>query len=297
MGKTMSENQQEVPEPTEAEMQAQFELGFAGGDNPPATPKTDEVIVQPVVKEEAKKEDVISNEESEPAPVLMGGLDETALKNLLAKAAKVDSIESEQIATRDRLYGKIGELNRAIQELKQQQQTPAKPAGVKLSANQFKRLSQDYPDLAEAIAEDFAELNVSSGEKDQPVDIEALITPRLEAIQQQIKAESEQQMELRLMSYMRPSWRDDVQSQDFTLFKSQLSPDVSKKFDESWDATYINDILSQYDAWKDKANTPRQDKSKRLEQAIQPRSTVADHTPSDIDQFEAGFKSVNGRKL
>lgn len=285
MGQTMSETNAE--QITEEQAQAAFEAGFTGqaiDETPPANP---EPSAEPAKSEESP----VPTEPPAEKPAVLAGMTEDEVKALLVKASQFDDLKTELHRTRDQLNGKFGEINRNIQQLQQpaqrsQEQTPTGvPAGARFTADQFKRVAQEYgPEVAEAFAADLNEaMSVTPG---QPVDIDAKLAPMLTTV--------EQTVEEKLLDMRRSDWRTVISTDDFALFKSQqLTPEERTEFDTSWSSAHIAGVIAKFDAWKDTLSK-RTTKNQRLEQAVQPRGTQTDHTPSDADAFEAGFRAVRG---
>ena len=269
----------------DAQAEADFKAGFTGED--PA--KTDDVEKPASVAVESESQDTAQVADAEPAKSVMAVLTEDHIKTLLAKASKVDALEQELISTRDRLFGRYGEVQRTLQEMKQAQ-APSN-GGAKLPAINLKRLSAEYPEIAEILAEDLSSAFPASTATEAPS-----IDDVMNAVDKRI--------ELRAMNAMRKDWRDVIKTDDFTLFKSQLPVAEQEQFEDSWDANYINDVITKYDAWKEgatkqaSASTQKTtEKQNRLERAIQPRgTTTTNRSLSEEDEFEAGFKSVRGNR-
>lgn len=262
-----------------AKDEAEFTAGFDG---------TTAEAVKPEVKPEPEVTPEVTPEPEEE----VAGVPQTELRALLAKAAEVDALKEELIDTRNRIHGRFGEVTAKLNELLKQNQTA--PAGAKFTAEKFKRLSKEYPEIAEAIAGDLSETFAATPE---PVDIDNKLNQAVNFMRSEYEqrlAAFEQDSETRRMDKYRKTWREDLATPDFSLFKSQLPPEERQSFDASWDADEINGVFKKYDAWKDglvKKKTDQADKKKRLEQAIQPRGQTTDHTPSDEDAFEAGFNA------
>lgn len=286
----MSEAQENVPvvEDTSAEEQAAFESGFqtASGKDVPnpvqVEPKEEEPEVEPVEpeQEESPAEEPTTEEEE------VAGIPVSQLKSMLAKTAEFDNLKAELVTTRDRMFGKIGELQRTLNEV---QQRPSQ-AGVKLAAAQLKRLSAEYPDLAEALAQDLSEVSAPEAQAQPQID--------LDSYGQQITSQVQQQFETRLVEMIHPDWRETVKEPDFVIWKQGLPDDLRQGLDTSWDATFISQGLAAYKEWRDGQRVKAQSKKQRLEAAVQPsgvpqrQSAVAD----EADAFMAGFNSVRGVK-
>jgi hypothetical protein len=278
-----------------AQDEADLEEGFSGKAAAAAIPDakpTEDVKVE-------GGSDVVTEEQQ------FAGMSDSQLRALLAKASEVDSLKEELVDTRNRIHGRFGEVTAKLNELFKQQQT-ATPAGGKFTADKFKRLSQEYPEIAEAMASDLSD-TFAAGSTESAVDIDNKLNQVVNFMRSEYDQKlvaHDQESETRRMDKYRKTWREDLSTPDFTLFKSQLPQEERQAFDASWDADEINDTFKKYDAWKERSvkkstdlQTQQAAKTKRLEQAIQPRGTSTDHSPSDADALEAGFQSVRGRRL
>lgn len=268
---------------------AQFEAGFSG---------TTAEAVAPEVKteqaEDTKTEAVVAEEQHQFA-----GMSTDQLRALLAKASEVDNLKEELVDTRNRIHGRFGEVTSKLNELLKQQQTVT-PAGAKFTAEKFKRLSQEYPEIAEAMASDLSE-TFAIGSTASAADLDTKLNQVVNFMRSEYEerlAAHDRDSETRRMDKYRKTWREDLSTPDFALFKSQLPPEERQSFEASWDADEIHGVFKKYDEWKDRsvkkitdAQAQQAAKTKRLEQAIQPRGQSTDHSPSDADAFEAGFNA------
>lgn len=276
--------------------EAQFEAGFSG---------TTAEAVAPEVKTEPAENAVETARVSAEEQPHFAGLSAEHLRGLLAKASKVDALESELIDTRNRFHGRFGEVTAKLNELLKQQKTIT-PAGAKFTADKFKRLSQEYPEIAEAMASDLSE-TFATGSTEDAADLDQKINNAVNHalfVNEQERITRYKKSETLRMNQFRNGWWEEKDAPDFTLFKSQLPPEERQSFDSSWDADEIHGVFKKYDEWKDRSakkltdtQTQQAAKTKRLEQAIQPRGQSTDHSPSDADAFEAGFNARRKLRL
>lgn len=288
----MSEQQQEL---SQEEIDAQFEAGFTGKPLPAATQQPEEEATE-TQTETTEPEQKTEAEDEAPQPAMFAGFTEDQIKQLLAKASEVDKLETR---VRD-LYGRFGEANRLIQELRN------RPAGQKLTAPQLKRLSAEYPEFAEALSADLSEAFVPQEEQPK-VDINELLTKERDSLRGELTQEYDQKLARTVMNILRPSWEQEVMSDDFRLFYSFMPQAEREVFDSSWDPNEVNSTFVKYDAWKSERQKAAEkqvasikaaeEKKKRLDAAVLPRGTSTELTPSDDDAFEAGFNAVRGRKI
>lgn len=263
--------------------EAAFAAGFTEvqGDEPSAdVPVAEEVQTQeeePPVVEETQQ-------------TLIAGLTEDQVKNLLLKAGEVDKL-SDRI---EKAFGKHGEAMRAIQQLQQRQ-----TGGVQLNASALKRLSSEFPEMAEMLASDLSEaLAGQSGGASQPSYDPDLIEQHLQGRVADVRAGLEQDMEKRLLKREHRDWETVVTSDDFKLWKDNvLNQEDSQKLGASWDSDFISEKLDEFKAWRNKSSVSKENKQKRLEAAVTPRGGSGQ--PSTIQSEEeamfSAFKNARGR--
>lgn len=263
------------------EIQKEFEAGYAQVTGIPQENVESEVEseVDAEVKSEAEQPTI---EEEEVA-----GIPVSKMKELLAKASEFDSLKADLEKTRSTLYGRFGELQRTIKELK------ARPSGApNLNGASLKRLSSEYPELAELLQQDLSELSTGGD------DVVSKITPIVEDRINSVRENIEQKNELRILDILQPNWRDLAKSPDFAIWKSGLEDDVRKEIETTWDASFLATGFNEFQKWMNSKQDRASTRKARLEQAVQP-SNVPSKTgaPDEMDAFIAGFNAVRGVKL
>lgn len=261
-----------------------FDAGFAEarGEELP-TEQEPEQQEQVEVAEEVAAEP----EPEQQAATLIAGLTEEQVKELLLKAGQVDELSGQL----RKAFGRLGEVNGEIQQLRQR-------GGVKLSADKLKRLSAEYPELADALAEDLSgalEAGAPSGPAFDVNGFSNAVEQRLSAQQQQMN----QEIEKRLLTRAHRDWLDVVKSNDFQLWATQVLPkEESTKLAETWDADFISDKLTEFKEFRDKSAKTQQSKQKRLEAAVAPRGGAPTQAiQSEEEAFAKAFKGVRESRL
>jgi hypothetical protein len=279
--------------------QSAFEAGFASASGKEVASSTQsavkaEVEAEAVAEVPATEEAVAEAAAEEPEIDPTYGLPTFQVKELLAKAAEVDNLRAELAHTRDRLFGHLGEVKKTMQELRQQQPQ----GGVKLSAASLKRLSGEYPELAELLAQDLSELPVSGGATPRafdPSQLDPIFDQRLKQHQEVMQ----RQQEARWLDMLHPNWREVAASPDFKLWKQSLEPDVQKELDNSWDAAFLAQGFGAFENWRnqqaERTRTASESRKQRLTQAITPTGVPSQSsTADDLDAFMSGFNAVRG---
>lgn len=272
-----------VEELTQEQEDAAFTAGFADarGEQPPAeaepevTPDAQEEPAPEVQEEEPKPQ-----EQEETPPELFAGLTREQLMESLAKAAKAEE------ETR-KAFGKIGELQRTIQGLQQSGNGQA----VEITKEDFEDLAEDYPDLAEKIARGLnGKLKVGAAAQAPAFD-PSEFDSRIEAAKQEL----EQKYEMKLLGLQHPDWKDVASSNDFQVWKGTQPQEVQLELDNSWDAAFLSNALTQFKGWRDQSKQIKQERSSRLEAAVTPQGAPAKAGLNEDDAFQAGWKAVRGR--
>lgn len=201
--------------------------------------------------------------------------------NDLAKLApEVERLRGQE----SKLFGTLGDLKSKFEKAAQ----PGQP--VKLTAEKFERLSKEYPELAEAIAEDLSKVQMPTGQSFTHDEVERIVQERTNEVVE--KAKTSLRVEI-----AHPDWEAVVGSDEFKDWAvSTQGPEKVEAFRLSWDHKLINGFLSDFKTWKAKATQDATKRETRVTRAITPRGVAAPAAPtlSDDAAFEAGFKSVRG---
>jgi len=287
-----------IPEEATAEEEHQqqveaFEAGFNGGESAP-------VEAPQQAEEEAIEQPPEAVPEVEAA--VLAGLTETQIKELFAKAARVDSVEQELRAatTRnkqevERAWGKFGEVQREIQNLQKQRATTGSFGDI--SDDDFRELAEEYPDLAKLQLAGLKRLfaKAGGGAPTAPAFDMSEFDQRLQNQQSQTEQRMSQMVESKLLSAMQPDWKELTKSADFALWKQTLTPETRQQVETSWDASFLSGGIDTFREWKDSQKQGQQRKQDRLLQAVAPQGVRAQRTTADeIDAFNAGFANARG---
>ena len=286
---------QEVMDQQEAEQtaeqlqqseQAAFDAGYseASGMELPVVEETPVAPVQEAAPEAT--EEVAPQEEDEVAGVPAG-----QVRQYLADIADMKRQLAESEQHRDRLYGSLGSLKQQMQELASKPQQ----GGVKLTAATFKRLSGEYPELANLLAEDLSETVFDNGGAQAPAFDAAQLEPILTQRDAALAERMSHQYEVRLLALAHPDWRTTAASAEFKLWKDMQDPEVKQTLDNSWDSQVLGEGLQAFKEWRDQQQSKTVSKKQRLERAIQPTGVPAtSDTATEYDAFLQGFKQARG---
>jgi hypothetical protein len=260
-----------------------FLAGFAGvSEESPAAPAAEEPKEQPKAEQPKEPEQAQQPDESadqpKDEPQRFAGFTEDELKNLLARAAKVDELE----AGLRKAHGKIGELNGKLQEVAK---APAPAQQPKSEQTDLSHVEEDYPDIA-------AWVRSQLGQKEPTQEV-----PPQAQQPEPAQGASAELIQLALMDHLHKGWREKVQSQEFNLWLAASGDDVRNAYQSAATAEALGSILTGYDAWQAKKGQRSQAGNQRLEQAMTPQGNAGKPktAPTPEDEFLAGFKSVYAR--
>lgn len=270
---------------TASEEQAGFDASFdnARADEAPATNAEQ-------AQAEANPEQADTESAGEPiqteAPAANIGLSAEQVTAMLAKLPKIEEVETMTTQELRKVYGKFGEVNQALKELQASMQNSNKPS-LNLSEAKFKRLSEEYPELAELLSEDLKEIGVASSQQAQidPNVIEERVAT--------VKEDLARQMQHNLLLLQHKDYPKVVASDDFKVWAQTLPEEDQQELNNSWDAMYLGEKLSSFKDWLNKKNSGTTQRRERLERALIPQGKQAAPTPSAMteeDGFMLAFK-------
>jgi hypothetical protein len=185
-----------------------------------------------------------------------------------------------------RLFGKIGEINREVKRLEALAQSSAQPREaqpIQVTAEMFSNMREEFgEDFANALARDLSQIPLQQqGGVDQS---------QIDIILEQRVAQIENNFEMKLVAREHPDWESIAQSQDFTGWKNQLPADIQDRLDTTWDSGFISAAISAYKRDKALYQEQQSKKNQRLEAAVMPKSTGG-FDENYEDDFEAGFNT------
>jgi hypothetical protein len=267
-----------------------FDAGFAGKqDAPTGTPDAletpdpaDPAVVEPTAPEyvQITKED---------------------FQRLNASAAAVEELRATLTSQGDKTFGKIGGLERVIKEL--QSATPAGEA-VELSEEDMADFAAEYPELASlqrtVLNKALSKIKLrgtGTAETIAPEQIDEMVAKRLDPALKGVDERVEHLVESRLLSRDFPDWREIVDAgnpESKNPYRTWLASQPAEYQNQVNSATSSDIVRSSITKFKDaeKAAKAISQRQSRVEAAVTPRGAGgnAASTPTDDDEFEAGFK-------
>jgi hypothetical protein len=213
-----------------------------------------------------------------------------AFENYQAHLERFKGFDPEvAIRHTQQLFGKLGSLEQTIKELRAEPQRP------ELKPELFKKLYDEYPDIAESLAEDLQGILLERRvieQQQQPFDLqplEAAINARLEQQQQQLT----QEFEKRLLQKDHPDWTQVVTSESFVEWQSKQPTEFQQQLNSTWDSAFISNALTQYKATQAAVTQKKEQRQQRLANAVVPKTSAPAGqrtTVNEEDAFNAGMK-------
>ena len=239
-------------------------------------------------------------EENVPEPVverkeIFKGYTEEELSNALAMLPKLQ----KALDTTNGTFGsRLADQQRTIEQLQQQRQGMGS-----LSADKLKRLSQEFPEIAEMLAEDLNEVIGSGAGGFDRSQVEEMVNPRVKALEDRIE-QQQRESELRALNRNHRDWKEVAAfepAQDgsvkwknpaFGNWVNSQPEEVRKELVNGWNADYISDKLTEFK----EASKPKAVNKQSLEAAVIPRGVSGRTISTELDDEEAAFRAEMARR-
>lgn len=238
--------------------------------------------------EEAETEPEESEEEAAAPPEDEAAADEAPddtdeLQKLLDDLGRLNTSSAMTDKQIRQIHGKFGEIQQAINELK----AAGSGGNVRVSKDQFKKLGEDYPELAEMLAEDLAGISIQGGFSPEQMQ------PLVNAEVAKVREEMNQKMQQGLLTVMHPDWMTVRDTEPFQKWKAGLTNEERNEFDNSWDAMTVGGYLARFKSWREESTNVAESRKDRLKRAVAPRGVGAvNRGPvTEEDAFNAEFKT------
>ncbi len=299
-GETTVAEGQETLDTNHDEHDDDFDAGFSG--TPTETPgstaedkSSEDGAAQPAATQ-AGEQPAAPAAEATPAEVPeFVQITRTQFDDIMRKASEVDNLKANLQQTADKVYGKIGGVERILKDLREQ------PAGqpLKLSEEDFAELKAEFPDLAALHIKGMQRMLDKLPLRGAAVDPEAIE----KVVQERTATVRTEVVDSRLDEIVDGDWREEVKKPEFDAWLTK-QPDDIKALAESASLRDASRMLRLYKAHRDapppqpQPTTPAAPaasptRSRVLAAAVAPRGTVGKPpvNPSEDDEFDAGFRS------
>ncbi len=244
-----------------------------------------ETVAKAIEQEPIKQEEV---------KALFAGFTEDEVKSAFSKAQQFDELNSRLTKTHDTAFGKIGQLEQTIKELKQ-----AKESTSTFTKDSFKALAEylDDDDMATALAQDLSSLHMG-GQQQAEVDynaINASFEEKFLAMSQSFTSQTDankRDFETKLLTIQHPDWETVNASDEFTNWKATLKQEARDTLNTTWDGSVLGNAFTSFKTWQAKKTDIADKKQQRLQDGVLPSSTSSrTQAPAD-DAFNQGLTQV-----
>lgn len=186
------------------------------------------------------------------------------------------------------IHGKFGEINQKLQKLQELNNSNSGAANVRVTKDQFKRLNEEFPEIAEMLAEDLAGISLSSNGGVNAESIQPFVNTEVAKVREELT----KTMNTNLLTIQHRDWAKVYSSDDFGTWKANQAPEVQQELDNSWDAMYLGEKLTEFKTWRDTVKNTKEKNNKRLLDAVLPKggNKAPNGLVSEEDAFNAQFK-------
>jgi hypothetical protein len=242
-----------------------FDEGFGAETSPTETPGT-----------EATETTTTEAEETTAAPAAPEyvQLTKPELEELRARAALAEELKATHGARFDQVFGKLGGLERALQQGKK----------VEIEQSDIDALKDDFPPLAKAL-EKVRELQVVG----QPLDEETLGTT------------IDRRVEQRLLTKAHPDWQQLRTTPEWGAYVQALPEAERDALNASWDADVIGSHFAKFKAQREAAKkpttpappppNPADARRGRMRAAVTPSGSGTAPATDPQEAFNEGFRT------
>lgn len=234
---------------------------------------------------------IARNEEPEaPAiPETPFSLSKQDWEEVAAKAKSYDDLQERLTKTHDKAFGKIGQLEQELKELKAIRAQQFEP--IQITKDTFKNVTEYFADedFAEKLASDLASVQFG-GYGTSSADIEII---------RQEMANFKQESEVKLLTVLHPDWKEAVNKPEFEIWQQSLSPEGKAELaalqSERWDGLQAAKAITGFKNWEKRKADAEAKKQERLAQAVPLKgagTTARTSTLDSEDAFNAGLANV-----
>jgi len=201
-------------------------------------------------------------------------LTEEQLQQLMERSAQLDELKASHDKLQDRVFGKVGGLERQLKEF--QQQGRAMP----ITAEDFAELRAEFPELADLTMKGLERALSKMGQQRDPGNMPVTANDQVETLRQQmIRANLDNVLD---------GWDAEVKKPEFAEWLNGQGKDV-QALQHSDD---IRDAARMLRLYRESRTPPAKDNSRqrRLQASVTPKGDGgAPAGPSEEDDFLAGF--------
>lgn len=279
-----------------------------GEQDKPADDKADKEA-KPVEDKQAKDKGDKAPKDKAAAPAKeereFAGLKESEWKAIAVKAAQFDDLKASMDKLHDRTAGTLGNMSKVIKDLQNKPAGTGKP--LKVVKEQLKRLSVDFPELAERLAEDLSEVLMpesgSAAAKLDPDEVNKIVEAKL--------ADFKFRSDVQQLDTLHPDRKDVIASDAYKVWYGLQSPEAKNAIKTSRDVDFVSSAITAFKTWRDRTAQGSADGAEQAKEAAKKRDKRLDAvmaptsgTPAESgkraltpeEEFEAGLKKVRGNR-
>ncbi len=210
------------------------------------------------------------------------------LDDLRRKAAVAEELKASQAQALDKVFGKIGGLERVLQQY-QSETASGKP--VEITEEDVAEISQEFPELGAStlkVLQKVAGKLKGTGGIQQPAfdpkQFDDEVGKRVAVARQEI----EHAMEIKLLTSRHDDWEKVAHSPEFNDWLKGQPNNVQDRVNHTWDSLYVAKVMDEFKDYRKKAESNK--RQSRIDAAVTPKTMggVAPGATED-DDFMSGF--------
>lgn len=219
--------------------------------------------VRGITDETAEKAVVEVAPPAEVEPVVEP-LSQDELRAAMSKLPELEQFKGHTAEEMRKLHGKMGEFNQRLQQF----QAAPTAANSEAQKEAMQRLSEDYPELAQAMKPLFEGRSGPSVSQEQ---VAAIVREQVgQAQAQTTQTITELRAELELTT-AHPDWKSALNTPEFAKWMATKPADYQAMATSSWDINgVVAPALTEFKAWKNTTYVKSREKQARLEAAATP---------------------------
>lgn len=212
-------------------------------------------------------------------------------EEVAAKAKSYDDLQERLTKTHDKAFGKIGQLEQELKELRAIKAQQFEP--TQITKETFKNVTEYFADedFAEKLASDLAGIQFGGSN--------GASSSELEIIRQEM-ASFKQESEIKILTVLHPDWNEVISKPEFDTWQQTLTPEgkaalVELQQSEAWDGLKAAKAISGFKNWEKRKAEAESKKQERLAQAVPLKgagTATRTSTLNSEDAFNAGLANV-----
>lgn len=216
-----------------------------------------------------------------PQPTL-----DDAVAELKQRIAALD----ETPASVRKIYGELGNIQRTIKELKSQPVSSAPSAELTEALTQAEAVAEEFPELAGPLVKVLKQLGarpVAASSPNTDVDVDAVVESRVKQLREADAIEE--------LSDEHPDFMTVRETPEYKEWLDSKDAAYRDKFLHTWNPRVVSKGLTEFKAWRDKAQAAQAGRQERLTAAITPKGEGGSEQPSKLPDsagLSAGYNKV-----